>query len=294
MKRFWKKTAFFTIIALIVFSLVASSGTKNKIFSQNIRNPESCIVAGSLNKHQQLNQICTNTLHNISTPTPQTTPTLIPNLILTNKERFLAAITDKLIAIPQPGTYEYILLRAYGSAFVNHNPEVQLPSKVVFSDEKETKEFQSTLNMGKVNGTNNCYLQKAAADALNQAKAQVNIPLKSGYGDSDCTRTFATNQRFWRKYANNKTLARVQQGQETKILGTVAPPGSSQHLWGLAIDLRVASEAQRQALNQNGWFRTVEYDIPHWTYIGYPLDKLGDLGFENKVIGGVSYWLTPL
>ncbi|MFB2772522.1 D-alanyl-D-alanine carboxypeptidase family protein [Pelatocladus sp. BLCC-F211] len=294
MKRFWKKTAFFTIIALIVFSLVASSGTKNKILSQDIRYSENCILAGSLNKQQQLNQVCTSTLNNTITPTPQTTPTPIPNLNLTNKERFLAAITDKLLAIPQPGTYEYILLRAYGAAFVNHNPEVQLPYKVVFGDEKETKDFQSTLSMGKVNGTNNCYLQKAAAEALNQAKAQVNIPLKSGYGDSDCTRTFTTNLRFWRKYANNKTLARVQQGQETKILGTVAPPGSSQHLWGLAIDLRVASEAQREALNQNGWFRTVEYDIPHWTYIGHPLDRLDEFGFENKVIGGISYWLTPL
>jgi hypothetical protein len=292
MKRFWKKTAFFTIVALIVFSLVASSGTTNKILSQDIRNSESCILAGSLHKQQQLNQLCTGVVNDIVTPTPQTTPT--PNLYLTNKERFLAAITDKLLAIPQSGTYEYILLRAYGAAFINHNPEVHLPSKVIFGDEKETKEFQATLTMGKVNGTNNCYLQKAAADALNQAKAQVSIPLKSGYGDSDCTRSFATNVRFWRKYANDKTLARVQQGQETKILGTVAPPGASQHLWGLAIDLRVSTEAQRQALNQNGWLRTVAYDVPHWTYVGYPSDKLGDLGFQNQVIRGVSYWLTPL
>ncbi|WP_337884247.1 D-alanyl-D-alanine carboxypeptidase family protein [Fischerella thermalis] len=291
MKRFWKKTAFFTIVALIVFSLVASSGTTNKILSQDIRYSESYILDGSLHK-QQSNQLFIGKVNEIVIPTPETTPN--PNLNLNNKERFLAAITDKLSTIPPSGTYEYILLRAYGAAFVNHNPEVQLPSKVLFKDDKETKEFQATLTMGKVNGTNNCYLQKAAADALNRAKAQVSIALKSGYADSDCTRSFAANVRFWRKYANDKTLARIQKGQETKILGTVAPPGASQHLWGLAIDLRVSSEAQRQALNQNGWFRTVEYDAPHWTYIGYPPDKLGDLGFQNKVIGGISYWLTPL
>ncbi|PMB44849.1 peptidase M15 [Fischerella thermalis CCMEE 5205] len=291
MKRFWKKTAFFTIVALIVFSLVASSGTTNKILSQDIRYSESYIFDGSLHK-QQSNQLFIGKVNEIVIPTPETTPN--PNLNLNNKERFLAAITDKLSTIPQSGTYEYILLRAYGAAFVNHNPEVQLPSKVLFKDDKETKEFQATLTMAKVNETNNCYLQKAAADALNRAKAQVSIALKSGYTDSDCTRSFAANVRFWRKYANDKTLVRVQQGQETKILGTVAPPGASQHLWGLAIDLRVSSEAQREALNQNGWFRTVEYDVPHWTYIGYPPDKLGDLGFQNKVIGGISYWLTPL
>ncbi|MBD2433828.1 MULTISPECIES: D-alanyl-D-alanine carboxypeptidase family protein [Fischerella] len=292
MKRLWKKTAFFTLLALIVFSLVASSGTTKKILSQDTRNSESYILADPPHKQQQLNQLYIGIVNEIVTPTPETTPT--PNLNLTNRERFLTAITDQLSTIPQFGTYEYILLRAYGAAFVNHNPEVQLPSKVLFKDEKETKEFQDTLTMGKVNGTNNCYLQKVAADALNQAKAQISIPLKSGYADSDCTRSFAANVRFWRKYANDKTLARVQQGQETKILGTVAPPGASQHLWGLAIDLRVSTEAQRQALNQNGWFRTVEYDVPHWTYIGYPPDKLSDLGFQNKVIGGISYWLTPL
>ncbi|WP_315787712.1 D-alanyl-D-alanine carboxypeptidase family protein [Fischerella sp. JS2] len=291
MKRFWKKTAFFTIVALIVFSLVASSGTTNKILNQDTRNSESYILADLLPK-QQSNQLYIGIVNEIVTPTPEATPT--PNLNLTSKERFLTAITDKLSTIPESGTYEYNLLRAYGAAFVNHNSEVQLPSQVLFKDEKETKEFQATLTMGKVNGTNNCYLQKAAADALNQAKAQVSIPLKSGDADSDCTRSFAANVRFWRKYANDKTLTRVQQGQETKILGTVAPPGASQHLWGLAIDLRVSSEAQRQALNQNGWFRTVEYDVPHWTYIGYPPDELGDLGFQNKVIGGISYWLTPL
>ncbi|PLZ26514.1 peptidase M15 [Fischerella thermalis WC542] len=291
MKRFWKKTAFYTIVALIVFSLAASSGTTNKILSQDIRYSESYILDGSLHK-QQSNQLFIGKVNEIVIPTPETTPN--PNLNLNNKERFLAAITDKLSTIPQSGTYEYILLRAYGAAFVNHNPEVQLPSKVLFKDDKETKEFQAILTMAKVNGTNNCYLQKAATDALNRAKAQVSIALKSGYADSDCTRSFATNVRFWRKYANDKTLARVQKGQETKILGTVAPPGASQHLWGLAIDLRVSSEAQIQALNQNGWFRTVEYDAPHWTYIGYPLDKLSDLGFQNKVIGGISYWLNPL
>ncbi|PLZ97305.1 peptidase M15 [Fischerella thermalis CCMEE 5268] len=291
MKRFWKKTAFFTIVVLIVFSLVASSGTKNKILSQDIRYSESYILDDSLH-NQKSNQLFIGKINEIVIPTPETTSN--PNLNLNNKERFLAAITDKLSTIPQSGTYEYILLRAYGAAFVNHNPEVQLPSKVLFKDDKETKEFQTNLTMGKVNGTNNCYLQKAAADALNRAKAQVSIALKSGYADSDCTRSFAANVRFWRKYANDKTLVRVQQGQETKILGTVAPPGASQHLWGLAIDLRVSSEAQREALNQNGWFRTVEYDVPHWTYIGYLPDKLGDLGFQNKVIGGISYWLTPL
>ncbi len=293
MKRILRKTVFITIVAFIVFALVASTGSKHRILSQEINQVEDCLIADYLGDRTNLTKLtCTNYPRRLLSPNPVSKPT--PNLQLPEKQRFLAAITDKLPTLPQPNTYEYTLLRAYGAAFVNQNPEVQLPQKVVFANEQETKAFQSTLTMGKVNGTNNCYLQKAAAEALNQAKAQLAIPLKSGYGASDCTRNFATNLKFWRKYANDKTLARVQQGEETKILSTVAPPGASQHLWGLAIDLRVANEAQKQTLNQYGWFRTVENDVPHWTYVGLPPEQLAELGFKNKLVRGVNYWVTPL
>ncbi len=148
--------------------------------------------------------------------------------------------------------------------------------------------------MIKVNGTKDCYLQQTAGSALNKAKALQNIPLKSGYGSGDCTRTFTTNLRFWQKYANDRTLEKVRQGKETAILGVVAPPGTSQHLWGLAIDLRVSSQKQRQALNQNGWFQTVEGDIPHWTYLGLTEEQLPLFGFKKKVLRGIPYWLTPI
>ncbi|WP_026732340.1 D-alanyl-D-alanine carboxypeptidase family protein [Fischerella sp. PCC 9605] len=290
MKVIFKRTIFLTIIALIVFTLVASSGTRHHILSQYNQNSDNCVIVDSLGDRKQSSQRCTNIPKNITSSTTY----FNSERKLTGKLRFLAAITDKLLTIPQSGTYEYTLLRAYGAAFVNQDPEIKLPTKVIFNNEQETQDFQATLTMAKVNDSYDCYLQKAAADALNRAKAQVIIPLKSGYGDSDCTRSFTTTVRFWRKYANDITLARVRQGEETKILGTVAPPGSSQHLWGIAIDLRVSNEVQKQALNRNGWFRTVENDIPHWTYVGYPPEKLSEFGFKNKVVSGVSYWLTPL
>ncbi|WP_443216689.1 D-alanyl-D-alanine carboxypeptidase family protein [Scytonema sp. HK-05] len=291
MRRFLKKAVFFALIGFISFALVASHGMTNHKLMANIPNQQDCLMTYSLGKNGELTQRCTNIPQTVS-PTPSTQIT--PNLNLSEKERFLALITNKLPTIPAPNTYEYILLRAYGSAFLNQKPEIKLPPKVVFNNEQETKQFQSTLTMGKVNGTSNCYLQKSAADALNIAKLQVQIPLKSGYGASDCTRNFATNLRFWQKYANNNTLEQVRQGKETKILGLVAPPGASQHLWGLAVDLRVSNEAQKQALNQNGWYRTVEYDIPHWTYVGLAPDKLAEFGFQNKVVEGINYWVTPL
>ncbi|MHC5599349.1 MAG: D-alanyl-D-alanine carboxypeptidase family protein [Nostoc sp.] len=218
----------------------------------------------------------------------------LPDPKLNNQQRFLSAIARNLPTIPQPATYEYTLLRMYGAVFVNPDIAIKLPPKDIFANEQETQNFQATLTMGHVDGTNDCYLQKSAADALNKARIQQQIPLKSGYGSGDCTRTFNTNLRFWNKYANNQVLAKVKQGKETKILGLVAPPGTSQHLWGLAIDLRVGSKEQRKALNQNGWFQTVENDAPHWTYVGLSEDNLSLFGFKKQAIQGITYWITPL
>ncbi|GAB1540130.1 hypothetical protein NUACC21_27990 [Scytonema sp. NUACC21] len=291
MQRIIKKLAFVALIVMIAFTLVTSHGvTRDR--SASLRQTQGCAIAPSTNSSGEQKPPCTDMPQPTVSLSVITPPT--PNLSLPERERFLALVTYNLPTLPNPNTYEYTLLRAYGAAFINQQTGIKLPPKVVFSNEQETKQFQSSLNMGKVNNTNNCYLQKSAADALNRSRAEVPIPLKSGYGASDCTRSFATNLRFWQKYANNKTLERVQKGEETNILGVVAPPGSSQHLWGLAIDLGATNALQEQVLNLNGWFRTVERDTPHWTYLGLTPEKLVEFGFQNKVVGGVIYWLTPL
>lgn len=247
-------------------------------------------------RHTEISTTCNtaNSSHCIpleSSPILNTPQSEIPQ---TAQERFLAAIAKNLSTIPQPNTYEYILLKTYGAALIEPNHIAKLPSTVLLNNEQETQAFQNTLTMVKVNDTNDCFLQAAAANALNQARSQENIPLKSGYGSGDCTRTYATNLRFWHKYANQNTLEKVKQGQETTILSTVAPPGASQHLWGLAIDLRISNQKQRQTLNQHGWFQTVVNDIPHWTYLGLTEQDLMNSGLINHIERGISYWVTPL
>ncbi|MFN6527041.1 D-alanyl-D-alanine carboxypeptidase family protein [Nostoc sp. ChiSLP03a] len=264
----------------MIFVLVASNEISHHKVAITAQPLQECLINNSLP--------CIDTSKNTSSEP------FIPDPKLDAKQRFLSAIARKLPKIPQSGTYEYILLRSYGAVFVNPDIGIKLPSKNIFVNEQETQEFQATLTMGHIDGTNDCYLQKSAADALNKARVQQQIPLKSGYGSGDCTRTFNTNLRFWHKYANDRVLAKVQQGKETKILGLVAPPGTSQHLWGLAIDLRVGSKEQRKALNQNGWFQTVENDVPHWTYVGLSEDNLSLYGFKKQAIRGITYWITPL
>ncbi len=288
MKRILRKAAFFSIVVFIAFMLVASNGITQHKLATIAQTPNGCSAVSSL----RVTINCTNNSNPLSSP-PVISPA-IPDLKLPEDKRFLAIVASKLPTIPQPGSLEYILLNAYGAVFANQQPEIKLPPKVILTSSQETSSFQATLTMAKVEGTSNCLLQKAAAEALNQAKALTRIPLRSGYGTSDCIRSFETNLKFWQKYTNNQTLDQVRQGKETRILGIVAPPGASQHLWGLAVDLSVSSQSQRQALNKNGWFQTVENDVPHWTYVGLTEDKLPLFGFKNKVVRGITYWLTPL
>ena len=290
MKIIFNKIAFLIVATYIIVTLVSSDRVAHSQSSQDVEQVENCLV------NRLLEQECT------AAPKPQSQPQIPPvgvpapilNRTLTNKEKFVAALMNQFPSIPQPYSYEYILLRAYGAPFVNLESTIQLPEKVKFANGRETEIFQATLTKGKVRGTRNCYLQKSAADALNKARAQAIFRLKSGYAKSDCMRDIATTKRFWKKYTNSQTLNLVRQGKETRILGVVAPPGTSQHLWGLAIDLRVTNQRQINALNQNGWYRTVKYDVPHWTYVGYPPEQLLALGFQKKNIRGTTYWLTPL
>ncbi|MEM7580594.1 MAG: D-alanyl-D-alanine carboxypeptidase family protein [Cyanobacteria bacterium P01_A01_bin.80] len=286
MKRTFQKTAFLIVTTYLIVTLFASNQIARSNPSSDIENVEKCLVDRLLGKE------CTAPPEPKISPIP--TPSPITNPTLTDKERFIAALMNHFSIIPQPKTYEYILLRAYGAPFVNLNPTIKLPEKVVFRNNQETQKFQATITKGKVAGTRNCYLQKSAAEALNKARSQARFRLKSGYAKSDCIRDFATTVKFWKKYTNSRTLDLVKKGKETRILGTVAPPGASQHLWGLAIDLGVNNKKQIAALNQNGWYRTVEYDVPHWTYVGYPPETLLRLGFQKKLIRGTTYWITPL
>jgi hypothetical protein len=287
-KIFLRKLPFLCIIpivSLIIFSTATTNNAANISINSSSSNSDKCHVFGSENAGDILDSNC------VDFPSLSVT-NLSSNLSL--KQRFLSVVAQRLSPVPSEGRFEYILLRQYGAPFINSSNQFKLPPKVIFANAQETKLFQNTLDQGKVNNGSGCFLQKSAADALNAANRKVRIPLKSGNGGGDCTRTYQTTLKFWRKYANDQTLERVRQGKETRILSIVAPPGSSQHLWGLAIDLGVSKQSQRLALNENGWFQTVENDTPHWTYLGVPEANLAELGLRKKVVKGVTYWLTPL
>ena len=278
MKIILKIAAFVTIIIFVSVALVFAHKISQ---SQLTSNPE--IVKECVSK---FNGSCDQQKIAVNVP-------FIPPQKLDDQQRFLTTIANKIPTVPEIDTFEYTLLRFYGTVFINQESGIKLPEKVILDDEIETQSFQDKISIELVNGTEECYLQKPAAAALNKAKELENISLKSGYA-GDCLRNFATSLRFWNKYANRETLTQVKAGKETKILGLVAPPGTSQHLWGLAIDLQILTPSQKQILNENGWFQTVVNDLPHWTYLGWREEDLPKFGLQQKIIQGIKYWTTPI
>ena len=278
MKLILKIAAFVTIIIFVSVTLVFAHKISQSQLTSNPEIVKQCVTRDNRSCDQQ----------KIAVNFP-----FIPDQNFDNQQRFLTTIANKIPTVPEIDTFEYTLLRSYGTVFINQESGIKLPEKVILDNELETQSFQDKISIELVNGTEECYLQKPAAAALNKAKDLENIPLKSGYA-GDCLRNFATNLRFWNKYANRETLNQVKAGKEIKILGLVAPPGTSQHLWGLAIDLQILTPSQKQTLNENGWFQTVVNDLPHWTYLGWREEDLPKFGLQQKIIQGIKYWITPI
>ena len=278
MKLILKIAAFVTIIIFVSVTLVFAHKISQSQLTSNPEIVKECVTRDNRSCDQQ----------KIAVNFP-----FIPDQNFDNQQRFLTTIANKIPTVPEIDTFEYTLLRSYGTVFINQESGIKLPEKVILDNELETQSFQDKISIELVNGTEECYLQKPAAAALNKAKELEDIPLKSGYA-GDCLRNFATNLRFWNKYANRETLNQVKAGKETKILGLVAPPGTSQHLWGLAIDLQILTPSQKQTLNENGWFQTVVNDLPHWTYLGWREEDLPKFGLQQKIIQGIKYWITPI
>ena len=76
------------------------------------------------------------------------------------------------------------------------------------------------------------------------------------------------------------------------ILYSVAAPGTSQHLSMLALDVsEFADEKVRRILARHGWFRTVQNDEPHFTYLGLEESKLPAYGLKKVSKNGGEYWI---
>ncbi|HEX6280512.1 MAG TPA: hypothetical protein VFZ49_10935 [Pyrinomonadaceae bacterium] len=81
-------------------------------------------------------------------------------------------------------------------------------------------------------------------------------------------------------------------GFNRSILSSVAAPGTSQHLSGLAFDVTEYSDSRvRLIMNKHGWYQTVLADEPHFTYLGGRETQLAGSGLRLLVSNRYRYWV---
>jgi len=246
-----------------------------------------------------------------------------------DKTGFAAHLPD---GFAQPkDSVEKTLLREYGAVFVAQG--VTVPTKIVFKDEAEVAAFQSTLRTASETiGGFKTELQTAAMDELRKAMADAKAQGLSitPRGDDSARRSYNETVSLWKSrvdpalkhwVANGKMtqaeadriagLSTYEQVEEVlkleekgiyfakdlskSIIYSVAPPGTSQHLSMLALDVSENNNDDvRAILARHKWFQTVVSDLPHFTYLGVDEKDLPSLGLKKTSSGGRTFWVPDI
>lgn len=225
------------------------------------------------------------------------------------------------------------VLREYGAFFVAAD-SVKVPPRCVFKDEEEVSEFHSGIELSTANfGGTEITLQTGAMASLLEAvqlAAAEKVKLTPLDGSIAGLRTYSDTERLWNsrfypaldhwqrrgriaKEAADaaRELSAFEQvplalsweskgmwfstGLNRSILTSVAAPGTSQHLSGLALDIvQYRDQRVRSIMNSVGWFQTVIDDEPHFTYLGLPETELSRRGLISRVKNGYKFWVPGI
>ena len=224
------------------------------------------------------------------------------------------------------------ILKDYGALFVARGGATP-PNTTIFKNEAEVSAYQSSLSKSSENLSGfNIELQAAAMKALKDAIAeakQTNLTVTPNGADAG-KRDYAGTVTNWASRVNPGLTHWVGKGKLTEaeaskiralspfeqvpeifklesqgiffskdlskpIIYSVAPPGTSQHLSMLALDVGEHDNSKvRDVLARHGWFQTVVSDLPHFTFLGVPENQLSGLGLKKVSDGGRTFWLPNL
>ncbi|MEP6788083.1 MAG: hypothetical protein ABJB40_06615 [Acidobacteriota bacterium] len=225
-----------------------------------------------------------------------------------------------------------LLLKEYGAVFLARNGTTP-PKKVVFKDEADVAAFQATLQRSSETiGAYKVDLQTAAMTALKDAIAEAKAASLSitPRGADSARRGYDQTVSLWASRVNPGFvhwvgLAKVTQAEANRIkaltpyqqvpeilkleqsniffakdlsksiIYSVAPPGTSQHLSMLALDVgEFENPSVRLILAKHGWFQTVSSDLPHFTYLGVTESELPGLGLKKVENSGRVFWVPDI
>ena len=239
---------------------------------------------------------------------------------------------DKLCDI-ENSVFAKRVFMEYGAMFAA-NESVKVPPFCIFDGEPTVTAFRNGLaTQTLVIGAANILLQKAAADSfykiLEEAAVQ-QISIVPFDGSIAGGRTYFETVRLWNSRFEpalsywtgrgaidsatadaarlmplaqqvEKVIEWESQGQwfgpnrRTSIFSSTAPPGTSQHLALLAIDIAPPiTPAKRALLNSHGWYQTVRGDTPHFTFLGFPESELPKRGLKAILMNGTIYWVPNI
>lgn len=224
------------------------------------------------------------------------------------------------------------ILKDYGAVFVAQG-DIVVPTKIIFTDEEDCLAWQSKAAVRRESfGGIEIELQTAAMNDLIAARDEMrgkNLNV-TARGTWAARRSYRDTEKIWstritpglvfwtrrgklspNEAARIRTLAPVEQiaeilrleskgmffskGFSKSVLYSATPPGASQHLSMLAVDINEnESTAVRSILAKHGWFQTVALDVPHFTYLGVSEDKLPALGLKKVVKDNRIYWIPEV
>lgn len=246
---------------------------------------------------------------------------------LSNRGLDIEMICDKNDAV------EKRILEEYGSIFIA-DESVLAPPVCMFTSEAEVSEFQNKAGIGcEIINNTKIELQPNALRAFLKAietAISAGLTITPRGGEESARRLFADTLRLWKsrfepacehwfgkgkltieQIEKLKSLPIKQQVKEVlelekqeiyfntffnnSILYSVAAPGTSQHLSMLAIDIEeYANKQVREILAENGWFRTVQNDIPHFTFLGRKETELETFGLKKTEKESGEYWIPNI
>lgn len=212
-----------------------------------------------------------------------------------------------------------VIIAEYGSVFVASGGAVP-PDRVIFADEDDVARFQSGLSARRESiGGFELELQEPAMGALLMAREEAELSGLSitPRGPDSARRDYRQTVELWTSRVEPALNHWMSEGRlshseadelrslepfdqvakvfeyeargiyfakslDKPIMYSVAPPGTSQHLALLALDIAEFNDADaRRILAKHGWFQTVISDLPHFTYLGMKEEELPNRGLRR-------------
>jgi len=246
------------------------------------------------------------------------------------ESRFLQNLTNEITSSVDKIAAR--IISEYGAIFVARGGTVP-PDRVIFTDESDVTRFQSNLKTAKRSvGGVDIELQEPAMLALDGAilSAAVAGLTITPRGPDAAKRSYRQTEELWASRVEPALVHWVNENRldqdeadglralsafeqvplvfdyeeqgiffakslDKPIMYSVAPPGTSQHLSMLALDVtEFNDERVRRILAEHGWFQTVISDLPHFTFLGVSENELPDLGLKKVDDYGRIFWVPDI